>query len=290
MWCDRGQKKKCFSKRAIGALRTYVTSRFTATDPWEVINCGCARPRPCTPAFFRNGLPWNSSSLQQLCHSDDSPPFAASAKVPPKKVAPSFSCAKVQPASVEAAICGNAELSRLDRALARSFQDTVAAIDALAAITDMPREHGGWLAPNRLTQTFASVSLTATGKNAIAIGKAIASADRYERHPDGGCQRNGWSGQPPSAPALAVLNAGQASLTATQATQGQQIATLLTGQTSLAAVQIAQISKTPCVISGSTWKTRLPSQRTPKFEQVAPPCFRGANFDGLGQSGCSWKI
>lgn len=59
---------------------------------------------------------------------------------------PSFSCAKIQPGSVEALICSDAELSRLDRALARSFQDTIAAIDVLAAVTDMRIEHRGWLA------------------------------------------------------------------------------------------------------------------------------------------------
>lgn len=72
--------------------------------------------------------------------------FPAAHAAPPRTEGPSFSCAKVQPATVEALICGDAKLSRLDRALARSFQDTVAAIDVLAAVTDMRIEHRGWLA------------------------------------------------------------------------------------------------------------------------------------------------
>ncbi|SMD03411.1 lysozyme inhibitor LprI family protein [Novosphingobium sp. B1] len=63
---------------------------------------------------------------------------------------PSFSCAKVGPESVEALICSDAELSRLDQALAKSFQDTVAAIDVLAAVTDMRIEHRSWLAERRM--------------------------------------------------------------------------------------------------------------------------------------------
>lgn len=63
---------------------------------------------------------------------------------------PSFSCTNVGPESVEALICSDAELSRLDRAMAKSFQDTVAAIDVLAAVTDMRIEHSSWLAERRM--------------------------------------------------------------------------------------------------------------------------------------------
>lgn len=75
---------------------------------------------------------------------------AHTSAAPGRTSGPSFSCAKVGPESVEALICSDAELSRLDRAMAKSFQDTVAAIEVLAAVTDMRIEHRSWLAERRM--------------------------------------------------------------------------------------------------------------------------------------------
>ena len=75
---------------------------------------------------------------------------APSGAAPARTRGPSFSCASAGPESVEALICSDAELSRLDRALAKSFQDTVAAIDVLAAVTDMRVEHRSWLAQRKM--------------------------------------------------------------------------------------------------------------------------------------------
>lgn len=62
---------------------------------------------------------------------------------------PSFNCSRARSGTVEAVICSDAELSRLDLALARSFHDTVAAIDIIPAVMDMRIEHRRWLASRR---------------------------------------------------------------------------------------------------------------------------------------------
>lgn len=49
-------------------------------------------------------------------------PFSASAKVPPKKVAPSFNCAKARPGSIDTVICVSRELSMLDRDMAQDYK------------------------------------------------------------------------------------------------------------------------------------------------------------------------
>lgn len=49
-------------------------------------------------------------------------PFAADAKVPPKKVAPSFNCAKARPGSIDTVICASRELSMLDRDMAQDYK------------------------------------------------------------------------------------------------------------------------------------------------------------------------
>ena len=49
-------------------------------------------------------------------------PFCASAKVPPRKVAPSFDCAKARPGSIDTVICASRELSGLDRDMAQDYK------------------------------------------------------------------------------------------------------------------------------------------------------------------------
>jgi uncharacterized protein len=45
-----------------------------------------------------------------------------SAAIPPKKVAPSFDCAKAKKGSIDAAICASRELSILDRTMGQDYK------------------------------------------------------------------------------------------------------------------------------------------------------------------------
>jgi uncharacterized protein len=49
-------------------------------------------------------------------------PQIAVAKVPPKKVSPSFDCSKVHKASIDAIICADRELSKLDRTMGQDYK------------------------------------------------------------------------------------------------------------------------------------------------------------------------
>lgn len=48
--------------------------------------------------------------------------FPVHAKIPPKKVTPSFDCAKARKASIDAVICASRELSILDREMAQDYR------------------------------------------------------------------------------------------------------------------------------------------------------------------------
>lgn len=46
----------------------------------------------------------------------------ADAKVPPKRVSPSFDCKKAMPGSIDLVICASPELSQLDRDMAEEYE------------------------------------------------------------------------------------------------------------------------------------------------------------------------
>ena len=54
-------------------------------------------------------------------------PQIAGAAIPPKKVAPSFDCAKAKKASIDALICASRELSILDRNMGQDYKRAQAA-------------------------------------------------------------------------------------------------------------------------------------------------------------------
>ena len=57
-------------------------------------------------------------------------PQTANAAIPPKKVAPSFDCAKAKKASIDALICASRELSILDRTMGQDYKRAQAATAA----------------------------------------------------------------------------------------------------------------------------------------------------------------